>query len=102
MHAALSLSSEQTFFYPPAQVPKMNMILTALNATALVALVTFHFQGTASQETQLNNHAQIQHTLRQTPQLAIMADKGANPAMLTNDAQQMPQATSSAAQRWVF
>lgn len=80
----------------------MNMILTALNAAALVALVTFHFQGTASQDAQVSTHAYTQNTLRQTPQLAIMADKGTNPAMLTNDAQQMPQATGSAAQRWVF
>ncbi|MBD8494816.1 hypothetical protein IFR09_14885 [Pseudomonas syringae] len=80
----------------------MNMILTALNATALVALVTFHFQGTASQDNQVSAHAYVQPTLRQTPQLAIMADKGANPAMLTNDSQQMPQTTGSAQQRWVF
>ncbi|GAB7532843.1 hypothetical protein PS3A_52590 [Pseudomonas sp. 3A(2025)] len=80
----------------------MNMILTALNAAVLVALVTFHFQGAASQDAQVSTHAYTHNTLRQAPQLAIMADKGANPAMLTNDAQQMPQATGSAAQRWVF
>lgn len=78
----------------------MNMILTALNAAALIALVTFHFQSTATPVEQVN--VEVQTSLHQAPQLAVMTDKRANPAMLTNDAQQMPRATGSATQRWVF
>lgn len=79
----------------------MNMILTALNAVALVALVTFHFQGTANPAAEQVN-IEIQSGPHKPAQLAVMTDKRANPAMLTNDTQQMPRATGSATQRWVF
>ncbi|WNW14370.1 hypothetical protein RRX38_23565 [Pseudomonas sp. DTU_2021_1001937_2_SI_NGA_ILE_001] len=77
----------------------MNMILTTLNAATLVALVAFHFLQSPAQPVQ---QVQVQTGVHQVPQLAIMAERPANPAMLTNDAQQMPQATGSATQRWVF
>lgn len=79
----------------------MNMILTALNAAALVALVTFHFQdsGTASETVTQTVHAP--QTVRQIPQLAIMTDKRGNAAMLTNDAEETLQIPRSE-QRWVF
>ena len=79
----------------------MNTILTALNPVALVALVTFHFHGTATPVEQVN--VEIQSGLQKPAQLAVMTDKRANPAMLTNETQQqMPRATGSATQRWVF
>ena len=79
----------------------MNMILTALNAAALVALVTFHFQDSGTASETVTQTAQTQHTLRQIPQLAVMTDKRANAAMLTNDAEETLQIPRSE-QRWVF
>jgi hypothetical protein len=79
----------------------MNMILTALNAAALVALITFHFQDSGTASESVVQTAQSYHTFRQTPQLAVMTDKRANPAMLTNDAEETLQIPHSE-QRWVF
>lgn len=79
----------------------MNMTLTALNAAALVALITFHFQGSGPDQQAVTKTAQPHHLLRQAPQLAVMTDKRANPAMLTNDAEETLQISRSE-QRWVF
>lgn len=79
----------------------MNMTLTALNAAALVALITFHFQGSGPDQHATAQTAQPHHLIRQAPQLAVMTDKRANPAMLTNDAEETLQIPRSE-QRWVF
>jgi uncharacterized membrane protein len=79
----------------------MNMTLTALNAAALVALVAFHFQGAGVNEQVSAQAVQPHHSVRQTPQLAVMTDKRANAAMLTNDAEESLQIPRGE-ERWVF
>lgn len=79
----------------------MNMTLTALNAAALVALVAFHFQDSGINEQVSAQAVQSHHSVRQAPQLAVMTDKRANAAMLTNDAEESLQVPRSE-QRWVF
>ncbi|WP_122433742.1 hypothetical protein [Pseudomonas viridiflava] len=80
----------------------MNMTLSALNAAALVALIAFHFQDTGIKNDQMSvQNTPIHHQLSQAPQLAVMTDRSASAAMLTNDAQENLQ-TPRADQRWVF
>lgn len=79
----------------------MNMTLTALNAAALVVLVAFHFQGAGVDEQVSAQAVQPHHSVRQTPQLAVMTDKRANAAMLTNDAEESLQIPRGE-ERWVF
>ena len=80
----------------------MNMTLSALNAAALVALIAFHFQDTGIKNDQMSvQQSPIHHQLSRAPQLAVMTDRSANTAMLTNDAQENMQAPR-AEQRWVF
>ena len=80
----------------------MNMTLSALNAAALVALIAFHFQDTGIKNDQMSvQQSRIHHQLSQAPQLAVMTDRSASAAMLTNDAQENLQAPR-ADQRWVF
>lgn len=79
----------------------MNMILTALNAAALIALITFHFHDSGTASETVTQTAQTPQMVRQIPQLAIMTDKRANAAMLTNDAEETLQIPRSE-QRWVF
>jgi uncharacterized membrane protein len=79
----------------------MNMTLTALNAAALVALVAFHFQNSGVNEQVSVQAVQPHHAMRQAPQLAVMTDKRANAAMLTNDAEESLQIPRSE-ERWVF
>jgi hypothetical protein len=81
----------------------MNIALSVLNAAALVALVTFHFQD-AGQTEQVAAQVQPHHLLRQAPQLAIMTDRSSpsqSAAMLANDSD-ATIATGNASQRWVF
>ena len=80
----------------------MNMTLSALNAAALVALIAFHLQDTGIKKDQMSvQQSPIHHQLSQAPQLAVMTDRSASAAMLTNDAQENLQAPR-ADQRWVF
>jgi hypothetical protein len=79
----------------------MNMTLTALNAAALVALIAFHFQDSGVNQQASVQPVQPHHSVRQTPQLAVMTDKRANAAMLTNDAEESLQIPRGE-ERWVF
>ena len=79
----------------------MNIVLSALNAAALVALVTLHFQGDGTQTESLAAQTQPHHLLRQAPQLAIMTEQSRDSAVLTNQSDEPVQATSSEP-RWVF
>jgi hypothetical protein len=79
----------------------MNMTLTALNAAALVALIAFHFQDSGVNQQAGAQSVQPHHSVRQAPQLAVMTDKRANAAMLTNDAEESLQIPRGE-ERWVF
>jgi uncharacterized membrane protein len=100
MQTALSVLTINLPF-SSAKVLEMNMTLTALNAAALVALVAFHFQGAGVNEQVSAQAVQPHHSVRQTPQLAVMTDKRANAAMLTNDAEETLQIPRGE-ERWVF
>ena len=71
-------------------------LLLALNTAALAALVMFHFQPSASDDT-----AQIRlplpHHLQLRPQLAVMAANPQSPVRLTQRTQAAP-----ATEHWVF
>ncbi|QHF04344.1 MULTISPECIES: hypothetical protein [Pseudomonas syringae group] len=79
----------------------MNMTLSVLNAAALVALIAFHFQDTGVKNDQMSVQTQVHQSLSHAPQLAVMTDRSASAAMLTNDAQEFLQ-TPREDQRWVF
>ena len=80
---------------------KMNIALSVLNAAALVALVTFHFQDDGSETQSVAIQAQPHHLLRQAPQLAIMAERHHESAMVANESDTSAQTTQSGT-RWIF
>ncbi|WP_414705918.1 hypothetical protein [Pseudomonas sp.] len=80
---------------------KMNIALSVLNAAALVALVTFHFQDDGSQTQPVAIQPQPHHLLRQAPQLAIMAEPHHESAMVANESDTSAQTTQSGT-RWIF
>lgn len=71
-------------------------LLLALNAVALAAVVTFHFQPTNTEDGAQISQA-IPHHLQQRPQLALMTANPHPPIRLTQDTQSAP-----AAEHWVF
>jgi len=81
----------------------MNVTLSLLNAAALVALVTFHFQGDSNVNEQVNVQAQPHYLHHQAPQFAVMTEQRSNKAVLANDsineATPLPTVHS---ERWVF
>ncbi|KFE54958.1 hypothetical protein [Pseudomonas syringae] len=79
----------------------MNIALSVLNAAALVALVTFHFQDDGSQSQSVAIQPQPHHLLRQAPQLAIMAEPRHESAMVANESDASAQTTQSSP-RWIF
>ncbi len=76
-------------------------LLSALNAAALVALVTFHFHDDGSQTESVAIQPQPHHLLRQAPQLAIMAEQRHESAMVANESDAAAQTTQSEP-RWIF
>lgn len=71
-------------------------LLLVLNAVALTALVTFHFQSTGSNDPAQISQA-VPHHLQQRPQLAVMTPNAQSPVRLTQDTQSAP-----ASEHWVF
>ncbi|WP_397449170.1 hypothetical protein [Pseudomonas sp. NA-150] len=80
----------------------MNIVLSFLNAAALVALVTFHFVGADSETEQVNVLTQPTHQLHQVPQLAMLNHLSQNPAMLANDSDEASSVLGDRSERWVF
>lgn len=76
----------------------MNITLSVLNAAALAALVTFHFQDDGSQTQPVA--VQPHYLQRQAPQLAIMTEQRHEEAMVTNESATI-QPTQSGP-RWTF
>lgn len=71
-------------------------LLIALNAVALAALVTFHFQ--SSTDTEVAYAVQpVPHHLQQRPQLAVMTPDAQSPVRLAQDNHAAP-----ASEHWVF
>ncbi|KAE9656593.1 hypothetical protein EJD88_10630 [Pseudomonas sp. PB105] len=71
-------------------------LLLVLNAVALTALVTFHFQSTGSNDPAQISQA-VPHHLQQRPQLAVMTPNAQPPVRLAQATQAAP-----AAEHWVF
>ena len=72
-------------------------LLLGLNAVALAALVTFHFQSSGSNDPAQMSQA-VPHHLQQRPQLAVMTpDNSQSPVRLTQGTQ-----TAPASEHWVF
>jgi hypothetical protein len=70
-------------------------LLLTLNAVALAALVTFHFQSTQDDVAQISQP--VPHHLQQRPQLAVMTPGVQTPIRVAQDAQ-----TAPASEHWVF
>lgn len=71
-------------------------LLLALNAIALTALVTFHFQPTNTEDTaQLNQP--VPHHLQQRPQLAVLNASPESPTRVAQDTR-----TAPTSEHWVF
>ena len=71
-------------------------LLLSLNAVALAALVTFHFQSTGSADPAQISQA-VPHHLQQRPQLAVMTPNAQSPVRLTQGTQAAP-----ASEHWIF
>jgi len=80
----------------------MNKTLSLLNATALVALVAFHFQGDGNEQEKVSVQAQPHHLMRQAPQLAVMTHELPNKAFLANDSGDADATQINQTQRWTF
>ncbi|MDY7563924.1 hypothetical protein QN400_02230 [Pseudomonas sp. RTC3] len=80
----------------------MNIALSFLNAAALVALVTFQFQGNSSDDEQISAQVQTHHLMQQASHFAVMTDQSSNRAMLTNDSNDAMPLSFDRSERWVF
>lgn len=79
----------------------MNIALSVLNAAALVALMTFHFQDDGSLTQTVATQPQPHHLLRQAPQLAIMTQQRRESAMVANESNAALEPIQNAP-RWIF
>jgi hypothetical protein len=80
----------------------MNIALSFLNAAALVALVTFQFQGNSRDDKQISAQVQPHHLMQQASHFAVMTDQSSNQAMLTNDSNDVMPLSLDRSERWVF
>ncbi len=71
-------------------------LLLGLNALALAALATFHFQPADFQDTAQINQP-VPHHLQQRPQLAVMTANAQSPIRLAQGTQEAPSS-----EHWVF
>ncbi|MGV8919422.1 MAG: hypothetical protein ACOH2R_16745 [Pseudomonas sp.] len=80
----------------------MNIVLSLLNAAALVALVTFHFMGDGGETQEVNVLTPQSHHLHKAPQLAVMHQLSQNQAMLAKDSDEAMPGSADRSERWVF
>jgi hypothetical protein len=81
----------------------MNIALSFLNAAALVALVTFQFQGNSSDDGQVSAPVQPHHLMQQASHFAVMTGQSSNnKAMLANDSNDVMPLSLDRSERWVF
>lgn len=80
----------------------MNIVLTSLNAAALIALVAFHFQGSGSETEQVHALTQPTHVMQESAQFAVMHSQRGIQAMLAADSNEVAPASIARSERWVF
>jgi hypothetical protein len=80
----------------------MNIVLSFLNATALIALVAFHFQGSGNETEQVHVLAQPSHFTHEAAQVAVLHQQRGIQAMLTADRNEVAPTAIDRSERWVF
>ncbi|WP_297842161.1 hypothetical protein [Pseudomonas sp.] len=80
----------------------MNIVLSSLNAAALIALVTFHFQGSSNETEQVHAVAQPSHFTHEAAQVAVLHQQRGIQAMLTADSNEVAPTSIDRSERWVF
>ncbi|MEB0080202.1 hypothetical protein QN386_03760 [Pseudomonas sp. CCI3.2] len=77
-----------------------NIVLSFLNAVALVVLVSFQFQGSGKETEQVQ--AQSSHVMHQSAQVAVMHQQRGIQAMLAKDSNEATPTSVDRSERWVF
>jgi hypothetical protein len=79
-----------------------NIVLSFLNAAALIALVTFQFQGSGNETEQVHALAQPSRMMHEAAHVAVLHQQRGIQAMLAADSNEVAPTSIDRSERWVF